>query len=604
MSEEEDGAAAEPAEPQEPLTFDVTLSALSSPDVPVLSALESLKTVPAVKARLPAASHVDTSVCTAVLHDYDWSKSGSGAPQRTVLRLATNTTESFTVSLNRGRHVLQLDVDPGFYFTANVRSMTQFDMGAPAKLLEEKRLAAPAEASGAYPDMAAGDWCVWFRRVFKCAEPTTLSAALEVSDVGMSPFARFAVVDNDGDATVTHFVAGSAPPKTFAPNEHGYTIMAYSKALSPLPTGRWRLSALASAPLTEFSEMATADPARFDGTYSPNYSHLLCRFRVSVKERALLAFHFESDLPAGFVTTLVDPEEGWEEKRAEDIRGGHQGHLYGREMHRWNAYTLLTVPAVAVPATEDSKYYVLEVKLENARCAFDIHANGNIPDQLNWKFACYSNVAATAWTMDQAREKYYETTLATWNGEDKDRPARAEAALAKREEERKGRVGEDGDENAPPPPSPVLKEVKGAEEPITLEPEKKRVVRKGAMAAAARAAAEAKFIPTEPEPVVVSPSLYAEREAALQASIEESKARLTSYVAAREAKHEAREEKNRAKAAEFNEWRLSVSQKLAQVTGKRAAYLESIKPPPPPPDPEEEDPEAVAGGDAANDGEQ
>jgi hypothetical protein len=41
-------------------------------------------------------------------------------------------------------------------------------------------------------------------------------------------------------------------------------------------------------------------PARFDGAYSPNYGHLVARFRVSVKERALLAFHFESDLPAGF----------------------------------------------------------------------------------------------------------------------------------------------------------------------------------------------------------------------------------------------------------------------------------------------------------------
>jgi hypothetical protein len=189
----------EPAAP-EPLSFDATLPASESP----VTTLEALKGVAAIKARLPAAAHVDTSVCTAVLHDYDWSKAGT-APQRTVLRLNTNTTECVTVSLPRGRHVLQLDVDPGFYFTANVRSMTAFDMGAPAKLLEEKQLAAP--------EMAAGDWCVWFRRVFKCTEATMVSAALEVSDAGMSPFARFAVVDNDGTANTTHFVAGAAPPK-------------------------------------------------------------------------------------------------------------------------------------------------------------------------------------------------------------------------------------------------------------------------------------------------------------------------------------------------------------------------------------------------------
>ena len=571
---------AESEEAHIPLSFDATLSSSESPT----TTLEALKGVPAIKARLPAAANVDTSVCTAVLHDYDWSKAGT-APQRTVLRLATNTTQCVAVSLPRGRHVLQLDVDPGYYFTANVRSMTAFDMGAPAKLLEEKQLAAPAEAAGAYPVMAAGDWCVWFRRTFRCTEPTTVSAALVVSDACMSPFARFAVVNNDGAAEVTHFVAGAAPPKTFTPNEHGYTIMAYSKALTLLPSGRWRLSALASAPFAEFTEMATADPARFDGAYNPNYRHLICRFRVSVKDRALLALHFESDLPAGFKVTLTDPEDGWEDREAEDLRGGHKGHLYGTEMHRWDAYTLLTLPAVAVPATLDSKYYVMEVTLDNARCAFDVHPNGDIPSALNWKMSCYSSVAATTWTMDQARDNYYESTLANWNGGDKDRQSRGEAALAKREEERKG-------ENAPP----VLKHVKGVEEPITLEPEKRRVVRKGPMAATARAAAAAKFVPTEPEAVVVSPTLYAEREAALQSSIEESKARLASYVTAREAKHESREQSTKAKAAEFSQWRLSASQKMEQVTGKRAAYLESIKPPPPP------EPEVEEGGDEAVEG--
>ena len=54
--------------------------------------------------------------------------------------------------------------------------------------------------------------------------------------------------------------------------------------------------------------MATAEPARFDGKYSPNYAHLICRFRVAVKERALLALHFESDLPAGFKVHTPPPK--------------------------------------------------------------------------------------------------------------------------------------------------------------------------------------------------------------------------------------------------------------------------------------------------------
>ena len=52
--------------------------------------------------------------------------------------------------------------------------------------------------------------------------------------------------------------------------------------------------------LEAFTEMATADPARFNGAYAPNAQHLIARFRVAVAERAMLALHFESDLPAGF----------------------------------------------------------------------------------------------------------------------------------------------------------------------------------------------------------------------------------------------------------------------------------------------------------------
>ena len=149
------------------------------------SLLDTLKTVAGVKVRLPTRDDVDVSVCNAVLHEYDWHE--TGAPQRTVLALATNTTRSHTVRLPRGRHVLQLSVDPGFYFTANVRSRAEFAMDEPAVLLEARELAAPAVAEGAYAQMSAGDWAVWFRRVFKCASTTVVSAALEVADPAMSP---------------------------------------------------------------------------------------------------------------------------------------------------------------------------------------------------------------------------------------------------------------------------------------------------------------------------------------------------------------------------------------------------------------------------------
>ena len=485
-------------------------------------------------------------------------------------------------------------------------------MGAPTKLLEELELAAPAQADGVYPAAATGDFHVWFRQTFKVEKPTEVSAGLEVSDNAMSPFARFAVVNNDGHASVTHFVAGQAPPKTFEPNEHGYTVMAYSKALSDVPAGRWRLSALADVPLVDWAEMPTSDPATFAGTYAPNYAHLICRFRLAITERSLLAFHFDSDVPAGLKVTMTDPEEGWETKQAEYLRGGHKGHLHGTEVHRWNAYTVLTVPALAFEPMENGLgYVVVEVKLDNARCGFDVQPNGDIPAPLTWKLTCYSSAPdATTWTEDTARADYLESTVEAWNSEDAERQARAEAALAKWEAAKRG-----GRREA------VVKEVReregdggeggGDEErvTITLAPEERRVVRKGGALsdAAYRAMMERPEVlrPKEPPPVVVTEDVYAEREEALKRRIEESKARLQAFVAKREAMKQSRESANRQKSAEFATWReLQKTKRFGEVAGKRAAYLESIKPPPEPePTAEGEgEGEDVDGGDAIEPG--
>ena len=273
--------------------------------------------------------------------------------------------------------------------------------------------------------------------------------------------------------------------------------------------------------------------------------------------------------------TLTDPEEGWETKQAEYLRGGHQGHLHGEVLRRWDAYAALTVPALAVGAPARG-YLVLEVKLANERCAFDVQPNGDVPNDLNWKFACYSSdPTGTEWSEDTAREAYYETTRAGWAAAGADREKMAEEALARRAELLA--MGAD----APP----VLKEVvdPGAEgeEPKQLALEPRRTVRRGgALVSAARAAAAARPVPSRVDGVVVSDATYAEREEALARSIEESKARLQAFVAARDAQREARAESKTARASSFAEWRASKRSGLSEsFRAKRAAYLESVKPP-------------------------
>jgi len=595
----------------------------------LLSTLEQLKGVPAVASRLQArraAAAEGDDVCSLVVHDYDWH--ATGAPQRILGSLETSTHASVLLRLPRGRHVLQLTVDPGFYFHATARASSPFDFDEPAALLREKNLAAPAVCEGAYGAIDAGDFVVWFRRVFTVAEPKTLvSLCLEVGDPKASPFARFAVVNNDLNGEVRHFVAGAAPPSAFEPNERGYTLLAYAKTLVPLEKGAWRLSALSDAPLASFDTeeppgVGPEDKAIFTGTYAPNYALSVCRFRVAARKRCLLSFHLECSTACGFKATLVRPEQGWETKQAEYLRGGHQGHLHGQELERWNAYAALTVPAVALEATTD--YVVFEVKLAPERCAFPVEANGDVPAPIAWKLTTYSTEQAdTTWTPDDARARYFETTVAGWNAKDAERAAAAEAALAARRAERAARArGED--------PAPLLKAVKVGKdaevgedaEQVALDPaEMRRTLRRGgatvdaARAAAAEKAAAglgltlkdakdaneptarrlsafeslrrtAKALPRAEdlvETALITAEAYESRETALRSSIEESKARLAAFVARREAARESRGALAETKKTSFAEWRAKETlarreDPTAAWREKRAAYLRSVQP--------------------------
>jgi hypothetical protein len=366
--------------------------------------------------------------------------------------------------------------------------------------------------------------------------------------------------------------------------------MAYSKSLTPVPSGPWRLSALCDSPLASFDDQPVGEPTRFDGEYRPNYSHLVARVRLAIKNRSLLSIHFESDLPAGFTVTLTDPEDGWEEMQAEYLRGGHKGHLRGTELHRWDAYTMLTVPAMCFEPTEASKYLVLEVKLDNPRCAFDVQPNGDIPSDMRWKLTAYaSDPAAVEWTVDTARENYFDQTLSSWNA-DASRKSKATEAYAKRVAELRAREYSGG-ENAPPTPAyrelsgdiathagaKALPLPEGTEAPaddaeeadpgppvIELDPLAHRHVRRGTG-----------------ERKVISMSVYEEREAHLRSQIEASKAKLAAFVEARERGKESRPERVTAKKAEFRSWRQGASQRLNETArSKRAAYLQSLKPQP------------------------
>ena len=174
-------------------------------------------------------------MCAAVLHEYDWH--ATGRPQRTVLSLATNQTESCTIRLRRGRRVMQLTIDPRFT-AASVRSLTTlFDMDEPQKMLEEQL----ARAGVAEAEVQAGTGAC-SRRAFAVDRTTVVSAAPEVADGDVAAAARRRRRRRRGRASA---LGKARRPADVRAERARYVLMAYSKALAPLPTGAWRLSALA-----------------------------------------------------------------------------------------------------------------------------------------------------------------------------------------------------------------------------------------------------------------------------------------------------------------------------------------------------------------------
>ena len=437
------------------------------------------------------------------------------------------------------------------------------------------------------------------------------------------------MVNNDdaaGDAT--HFPAGAVPGTKFAKNEFGYTLMAYCKTLVPLNPGKWRLSALSESPLGSFETEdrpgnGWEDKETFVGQYQPNYALTACRFRVQLKKRCLISFHFETDIPCGFKAVFVDPEDGWETKQAEYLRGGHQGHLVGIEKKRWNAYGALTCPSVVFDATNDG-YFVFEVKLVPERTSFSIDTNGDVPSPISWKLTTYSTEHGdTKWQRDDAREQYYDRTVANWNSATAERALAAEAALLRRKEERElKRLGE----NVPPVTKPIKvgkdAEVTENSRVITLGPyETRRTSRAGGeTVTAARAAAAATYAAYATagttataktdvfgntlgksstlgsrgtglldvpfiEQVTIPPDVYAARETKLTSSIEASKQRLLAFVQRRDAEKEKRSALAETKKGWFQDWRQKETAKrkdddATTWRAKRAAYLQSVKPAP------------------------
>jgi len=223
--------------------------------------------------------------------------------------------------------------------------------------------------------------------------------------------------------------------------------MVHSQCLTALPAGRWALEVFSQQALGSFMQMPTSKTSAFEGLYSPTFDAKLCRYRMTLLERAQLVLHFETNIPAGFVVSIWGPEEAEATAAAAMVV---PGVIVGGEpcksgdvdpvsscntpLYRWHAETLFTAPAVNVEGLTKEQAYIVDVRLQNDTCPFEVQPNGDIPEDLHWRLVVYSDKEAD-WAKDSTRDVFFQTTLSSWNGDDKNRTERARAVLQRREDE-------------------------------------------------------------------------------------------------------------------------------------------------------------------------
>jgi len=481
-----------------------------------------------------AEKQLPTDTCTLLLEENDWRSAEAG---RSALQLSTTNAAGSLLSLPRGKHELKLNVDRGFFSSVTFRSATPFVLEDAATVLKEKNGLETSVVEGVYEEQTGRHWCAWFRHSFTVAATTHVQAAIAIGDVAMLPFMRFFAIDNDTGVSTP--CIGRQPAKAFEPNTHGYTYAAFSDSTLAMSPGRWRLSLSADAALGDLKPVPTDKREEFDGQYAPNKELIVTQYTLCPTERSQLAFHFLLDRPAAFTLVVYSPD--------------------GEVVKAYDALTSLTEQALNLEGIAKDAKYRIEVKLVRGKCPFDIHPNGNIPGVIGWRLLAYASKPVD-FAPDEARERYYQETVTSWNEKDpKARPDQAQAALTAREEH---------NTRAPEEQEPETRQYKEQDLELTPSSSLKRVPMPESGIYAS---------------LVLKPESYDERAAQVQQAVSLATQAHEELVAAREAAVGARGDFKDQKKAEFTEWRSgAILSTRDSFNAKRQAYLDSLKPPPEP----------------------
>ena len=599
------------------------------PNKLVRATVESRYTRMLVSLDVAPAEGPETLVpCHYDVERFDWA---THPPRESVLRLRTDEQSGVETRLRKGEHLLSMSVDPGFLYWARYLSDAPFTVQDAPEALKEHRSVCTLDVGGSYEALAEPDpepvFTLWFRHRFsvpESAERALISAQLLAADEDVLPFVNFAFVDNDlGDKTggVRSLSLLRSLLEEVKPNEHGYTLMAYSLNRRALEGGDYRLQLASDVELEPVESAPSSDPHTFSEEYTANKTMSLFRFLVTAKERTQLALHLKTDATATFKLHVEDPEvegaeaapeggdsgdteaeansqaeaaeaapeggdSGGTEAEASVGEGadgaaaeqGEEGDAVSADeaadagsrvsARTWSGDTTLTLPAVTLEAAE--RPYLLRAELDVIRCPFDADTHQALPMPLKWDLKVYPSVHVDI-ARDTTEEEVFAAEKASWAETDTQRPVTAKASRDAYLERVRPR-GEDEE----PPAAPAREYTRGGGEPVavTLEPDARVVVQRAAEPPAVGPLGVVLAAGEElADRVVLAAETYEERRADMETTLAAAKEIIAERVSQREGGHALREASAARVSAALSEWQESRMVARAALAERRAAYV-------------------------------
>ncbi|TPX58755.1 hypothetical protein SpCBS45565_g07927 [Spizellomyces sp. 'palustris'] len=245
-------------------------------------------------------NEVTMQVSSALVEEYDWKGT---AERRPVLRMTTNAALCSYLRIPEGRQAYRFIVNCPTSYSLSVWARDEFLLEDEGKYLSERLEVHVRDIDETFPAQPANSWFLLVKNIVHFAEPTFLATSIFVPEyIQQSTCLR--MFDNDTNEEIPQ-VFYQLRPRTYLPNQNGYTLVADCRISQPKPSGKWKLRFVSEPipvipperPLEMWTKPIVQD---FDDIYTPNKHNVLFRYVVKAKDAPMncvsmqLTFSFPS----------------------------------------------------------------------------------------------------------------------------------------------------------------------------------------------------------------------------------------------------------------------------------------------------------------------